>query len=243
MKARARRIVRDSDLGAELDQRLDRCCLCRTVKVVVRTRSGLPSRTCRRSASFSGLMPVNRIKAMTTSIRSADAISAWIWCPTRGSPGALVRSVVSSSGISGLGISSSCPFGSLRRMARSTLAGCASCRPASRFSPTSERLARLVAYPIPHRPRRALPLEDFRWRFRQPVLRATRCDLQPQHPEFHRRLASPALAGFAAVHRLAPSPGARRVRGAYCHPSRKLRSIISSSFGTKEFDEPLVTRS
>ena len=53
------------------------------------------------SASASGSRPLRRTNAITTSIASADSISVWICRPTRGSPGALVSSVVSSSGISG----------------------------------------------------------------------------------------------------------------------------------------------
>jgi hypothetical protein len=46
------------------------------------------------------------MKAMTTSIRSAEWISARTWLPTRGSPGAFVRSSVASRGIKGSGIAS-----------------------------------------------------------------------------------------------------------------------------------------
>ena len=68
-------------------------------------------------------MPLRRMNAITTSMRSAEWISVRIWLPTRGSPGALVSSVVSSSGMSGSGIASGRPSGSLPRTLRSTLAG------------------------------------------------------------------------------------------------------------------------
>jgi hypothetical protein len=45
------------------------------VYVVVKTRSGRPLEQWARSASRNGVMPLRRIKAMTTSMRSADWIS------------------------------------------------------------------------------------------------------------------------------------------------------------------------
>ena len=57
---------------------------------------------------------------MTTSMRSAESISVAIWCPTRGSPGALVRSVVSRSGMSGAPMLSVPPPGSRATTARRT---------------------------------------------------------------------------------------------------------------------------
>ncbi len=49
-------------------------------------------------------MPLRRMKAMTTSMASADSISERSWLHRLGSPGALVSSVVSSSGMSGCSI-------------------------------------------------------------------------------------------------------------------------------------------
>jgi hypothetical protein len=49
-------------------------------------------------------MPLPRMKAMTTSIESADSISARSWLSRRGSPGAFVSKVVSSNGMSGSAI-------------------------------------------------------------------------------------------------------------------------------------------
>ena len=49
-------------------------------------------------------MPLRRMKAMTTSMASADSISRSQLAPQAGSPGALVSSVVSSSGMSGCSI-------------------------------------------------------------------------------------------------------------------------------------------
>ncbi len=46
-------------------------------------------------------MPLPRMNAMTTSMESADSISAKSWLNKRGSPGAFVSNVVSSNGISG----------------------------------------------------------------------------------------------------------------------------------------------
>ena len=86
-------------------------------------RRGRPASECRRSASRNGRMPERRMNAITTSRRSADAISATSWLPTRGSPGAFVRTVVSSSGMSGSGIVSLRPSGSRARMACKTAAG------------------------------------------------------------------------------------------------------------------------
>ena len=63
------------------------------------------------------------MNAITTSMRSAEGISASTCVPTRGSPGALVSSVVSSSGISGSAIASELPSGSLASTLRSTSAG------------------------------------------------------------------------------------------------------------------------
>ncbi len=53
-------------------------------------------------------MPLRRMNAMTTSMASADSISERSWFHRLGSPGALVSSVVSSSGMSGSSISSGC---------------------------------------------------------------------------------------------------------------------------------------
>ena len=58
------------------------------------------------------------MKAITTSIRSADRISVRIWCPTRGSPGELVSNVVSRRGISGPSIDSPRPSGRRPEMLR-----------------------------------------------------------------------------------------------------------------------------
>ena len=68
---------------------------------MVRTRSVRPRLAVPRRASSSGRIPLRRMNAMTTSIRSAEPISARTWLPTRGSPGAFVSSVVSSNGMSG----------------------------------------------------------------------------------------------------------------------------------------------
>ena len=63
------------------------------------------------------------MKAITTSMRSAEWISVRSWLPTLGSPGAFVSSVVSSSGMSGSGMLSAEPSGSLALIARSTRPG------------------------------------------------------------------------------------------------------------------------
>ena len=65
----------------------------------------------KRWASISGRTPVHRMNAITTSIESADAISALSSCPTAGSPGALVSTVVSSRGVSGASIGRADPSG------------------------------------------------------------------------------------------------------------------------------------
>ena len=57
-------------------------------------------------------MPLRRMNAMTTSIASADSISDRSWFHRFGSPGALVSSVVSSSGISGSSMAAAVPSGS-----------------------------------------------------------------------------------------------------------------------------------
>ena len=71
------------------------------VYVVVRTLRRFPSAQWVRNAVIIGASPLRRMNAITRSISSADSISARICAPTRGSPGAFVRRVVSSSGISG----------------------------------------------------------------------------------------------------------------------------------------------
>ena len=68
-------------------------------------------------------MPLRRMNAITTSIASADSISERSWLQRLGSPGALVSSVVSSSGMSGSSIVPRLPSGRRRRMACSTVAG------------------------------------------------------------------------------------------------------------------------
>lgn len=60
-------------------------------------------------------MPLRRMKAIRTSISSADSISASSWCNNPGSPGALVSRVVSNSGISGWAIGCGVPSGRRRR--------------------------------------------------------------------------------------------------------------------------------
>ena len=76
VKPGAGRVVRHAHLRAELRRASIASASVEPVKTVVRTRSGLPSSMCRRSASINGLMPVRRMNAITRSIRSADAISA-----------------------------------------------------------------------------------------------------------------------------------------------------------------------
>src|SRR5690606_15865759 len=71
------------------------------VYVVVSTRNGRPAAQWRRRASCRERRPVRRMKAITTSMRSADAISASTYCPILSSPGAFVSSVVSSKGVRG----------------------------------------------------------------------------------------------------------------------------------------------
>ena len=75
------------------------------------------------SASSIGAIPLLRMNAITTSTRSADWISVRTWLPTPGSPGALVRSVVSRSGINGPAIASGLPSGMRARTACSTAPG------------------------------------------------------------------------------------------------------------------------
>ena len=105
VEAGAAEVVGDADLGAQVGElvegpaaRWSRC----------RWWSG-PGAACRRSQwrrrlSSSGAMPLRRMKAMTTSMASADSISERSWLHRPGSPGALVSSVVSSSGMSGCSI-------------------------------------------------------------------------------------------------------------------------------------------
>ena len=68
-------------------------------------------------------MPLRRMKAMTTSIASAESISASSWFSRPGSPGALVSSVVSSSGMSGSAIGCGVPSGRRSRIACRTSPG------------------------------------------------------------------------------------------------------------------------
>ena len=77
-----------------------------------------PPRSARGAPRSSGAMPLRRMNAITTSMRSAEWISARTWLPTRGSPGAFVSSVVSSSGMSGCGMTSRLPSGSRPAIAR-----------------------------------------------------------------------------------------------------------------------------
>ncbi len=56
---------------------------------------------------------------MVLVVATAAIVSALTWCPTRGSPGALVSKVVSRSGISGAAIESGFPSGSRPMMLRS----------------------------------------------------------------------------------------------------------------------------
>jgi hypothetical protein len=70
-----------------------------------------PAAQCRRSASISGAIPLLRMKAITTSMRSDDSISDRSWFHKFGSPRALVSRVVSSSGIRGCGIGADVPSG------------------------------------------------------------------------------------------------------------------------------------
>lgn len=70
-------------------------------------------------------MPLRRMKAMTTSMASADSISERSWLHRPGSPGALVSSVVSSSGVIGCSIGLGEPSGLRCWMAWRTCAGSA----------------------------------------------------------------------------------------------------------------------
>ncbi len=124
MQPRGGRVVGDAHLGTERRgarraraPRSSRCTSWSEPAAAARAGSGA------RSASRSGAMPLRRMNAMTTSMRSAESISVRSWLPTRGSPGALVRSVVSSSGMSGSGIASSVPSGRWLSTARRTVPG------------------------------------------------------------------------------------------------------------------------
>ncbi len=68
-------------------------------------------------------MPLRRMKAMTTSIASADSISERSWFQRFGSPGAFVSNVVSSNGVNGAVIASGVPSGRRPSTACSTVAG------------------------------------------------------------------------------------------------------------------------
>lgn len=80
---------------------------------------------------------------MSTSMLVAESISAVIWWPTRGSPGAFVSSVVSSSGISGASIGSGDPSGRSVVIDRRTSAGSMSISAAT--SASSRMSLRLVS--------------------------------------------------------------------------------------------------
>ena len=120
-------------------------CSVLFVYVVVRIRKDLPASQCRRSASASGRTPLHRTKAMTTSIASADGTSARSSCPTAGSPGAFVNTVVSSRGVSGRAIDCGCPSGSLCSRATKTRPGSSGSSPRTSFRSSVTDSRRLIS--------------------------------------------------------------------------------------------------
>ena len=111
--------------------------------------SGLP-RNAGASASRSGAMPLRRMKAITTSIASADSISERNWLHNVGSPGAFVSNVVSSNGMSGTPIPAGVPSGLRRSTAWRTAAGSIgiALRSISTSSPSRSSSARATRRPI-----------------------------------------------------------------------------------------------
>ena len=112
VQPRRAEVVRDPDLGAEVDELVERSPLGR---VGVRRRQHA-QRSVRRHSAGAALraavaIPLRRMNAITTSIASAESISDRNWLHSVGSPGALVSNVVSSSGISGTSRSAGVPSG------------------------------------------------------------------------------------------------------------------------------------
>ena len=105
-------------------------------------------------------MPLRRMKAMTTSMRSADSISDRNWFQRFGSPGAFVSRVVSSKGIKGWVMASALPSGRRPRMACSTIAGSTGVTEGSTStrSPSRSRSARATS--MATRARSASPTSD-----------------------------------------------------------------------------------
>ena len=102
VQAGRRHVVGDPDLGAEVDQQVERLGLGRAgVGGRQHPQPPAPARSASRSASASGQQPAapNERHHDVDRVRRFDLGQDLL--PTRGSPGAFVSSVVSSSGISG----------------------------------------------------------------------------------------------------------------------------------------------
>ena len=155
VEPRRRRVVGDPDLGAERGELVERALLG-AVRVGRREHAerlaGLAVAAERRRRR--GRIPLQRMNAITTSIASAEAISARTSWATAGSPGALVSTVVSSSGVSGRSTTSALPSGRRRRMAWSTRPGSSG----TSFSSPSAASVRARGRRSP-RPRAGLTLE------------------------------------------------------------------------------------
>ncbi len=173
-------VVGDPDVGTEVGELVEgapaRSSRCRWSSA---PGAGRSRSQWRRRASSRGAMPLRRMKAMTTSMRSADSISDRSWFQRFGSPGALVSSVVSSSGISGSAIASVLPSGRRPRTACSTVAGIDRRGRADRPRP-ARRAGRAA-----HGPPRCRPGPDRRRRHRRAHARspgsgARRCGRAPQ---------------------------------------------------------------
>ena len=94
-------------------------------------------------------MPLRRMKAITTSMASAESISAPIWFSRPGSPGALVSSVVSRSGMSGSAIGCAVPSGRRSRIACRTSPGSTGVADVSVSTSSASRAMRSRATSIP----------------------------------------------------------------------------------------------
>ena len=120
-------------------------------------------------------MPLRRMKAITTSMASAESISASSWLSRPGSPGAFVSSVVSSSGISGSAIGWAVPSGRRSRIACSTSPGSTGASDVSVSTNSASRAMRSRATSIPTRTR-SLSLTAARdrsiWRLRCSAIRS-----------------------------------------------------------------------
>ena len=136
------------------------------VYVVVRIRRGRFSEQWRRRVSTRGKIPLFRINAIMTSMESADFASSGSWLHRFGSPGALVKSVVSSNGMSGSGIGLLFRQVACSRMACSTVPGSTTLSMSSTESISASRSERWRANstPFPTRSPSETPESDDRIR-------------------------------------------------------------------------------